>query len=219
MFMSHLLRPSALHSLVPCLALVSFIACSVETVGPKPEDLTDAAAPDGGTGDAGLDPLRPDASRPDATAAPSLLEEITAPNAWRVVVDENGSTSDETYTDVDRNGGYSYFETFGPQSTSAESHFVSVLFTKSANQFVITVPKGLVPRVGETFDATRADKIRITKYGRDGNLGFSGTLLVDAWSPKTGVIAGRALGEWTGPGPKATVRMAFHLALPPTTTE
>lgn len=211
MFMSDLLRPSALLSLVPCLALVSFVACSVETVGPKPDDLTDASAADAGPGDAGI--------VADATPAPSLLEEITAPNTWRVVVDEPGTTSDETYSDVDTRGGYSYFETAGPQSTSAESHFISVLFAKSANQFVITIAKGLVPRVGETFQASGAANILINKYGRDGNLGFSGTLLVDAWNPKTGVIAGRALGEWRAAGQKATVRMAFRLALPPTTTE
>ncbi len=45
------------------------------------------------------------------------------------------------------------------------------------------------------------------------NRGFAGTLLVDAWNPKTGVVAGRALGEWQGPGPKATVRKG----LPPQT--
>lgn len=210
MFMSHRLRPSALLSLVPCLAFVSFVACSAETTAPKPDDLTDASTTDAAAG--------PDASGPDATP-PSLLEEITAPNAWRVVVDEPGASTDETYTDVDTRGGYSYFETAGPQSTATESHFISVLFGKSANQFVITVAKSIVPRVGETFQATGAANILINKYGRDGNLGFGGTLLVDAWNPKTGVIAGRALGEWTGAGTKATVRMAFRLALPPTTTE
>jgi hypothetical protein len=192
------------------LAFVSFVACSVETVAPTPNAPSDASIADAGTGDAVI--------APDATPAPPLLDEITAPNAWRVVVDDPEGTSDETYTDVDIRGGYTYFETTGPQSTAIESHFISVLFAKSANQFVIVIPKGLVPRVGETFDV-RADKIHINKYGRDENLGFAGTLLVDAWSPKTGVVAGRALGQWQGPGPKATVRMAFHLKLPATTTE
>ncbi len=210
MVMSHRLRSSALVALLPGLALVSFVACSVEAVTPTPDPPSDAAIADASTGDAIIGP--------DATPAPSLLDEITAPNAWRVVVDDPEGTSDETYTDVDTRGGYSYFETAGPQSTAVESHFISVLFAKSANQFVITIPKGLVPRVGETFDV-RTDKIHINKYGRDANLGFSGTLLVDAWNPKTGVVAGRALGEWQGPGPKATVRMAFHLKLPAATTE